>query len=150
MLSFYFTVIYFETHCIFGRWFSEECPDCRLFHDAEILDRESCTGTRSNGVETSWLAAGWPVDTKRYVTQVPNDISGRREDDLSPVPSLPQSLFPDPSSFSPTFFRGNRANHRSLFRTIFLISRLDENFIFSLPTDLFVQYKLLCLQHIIW
>jgi len=98
----------------------------RLFHDVEILDRESRIVTRSNGVETSWLAAGWPVDTKRYVTQVPNDISGRREDDLSLVPSLPQSLFRDPPCFSPTFFRGNHASHRS--QELFSSSAVERKF----------------------
>lgn len=137
LYSVYFIAIYFETHCIFDqKRFLERYP--WLFRDAEILDRESRTVTRSNGVETSWLAAGWPVDTKRYVTQVPNDISGRREDDLSPVPSLPQSLFRDPPRFPSTFFRENRASRCS--RRLFSSSAVEwKNFILSSPTNLFVQ-----------
>lgn len=122
--------IYFETYCIFGQyeWSLVKYP--RLFHDAEILGRKSRTVTRSNGVETSWLAAGWPVDTKRYVTQVPNDISGRREDDLS-------LQFPLSLNFS---FQIHPVSRRRFSEeTVQTIARkgyfprqpLSENFIFS-------------------
>lgn len=111
--------IFISKHIVFSVNVNGFVRDC-VFHDAEILDRELRTVTRSNGVETSWLAAGWPVDTKRYVTQVPNDISGRREDDLSPVPSFPQSLFLSISFLADVFPK--KPCKPSLARTIFLVS----------------------------
>jgi len=94
-------VIYSEVQCavIGANGFSRSFRNC---FGMLRSSSENCAH-RSNGMEASWLAASRPVNTKGYVTQVPNDISGRRADDgvLHPLPGF---LFRDPSRFSPTYF----------------------------------------------
>lgn len=101
--------------------------------------------TRSSGLKASWLAAGWPVNTKRYVTQVPNDISGRREDGSSLLPrffhpsiSLSRSTPPFPADIFP--------KKRMCMRVIEAIFLLDYR-TKILSSFIIHKYELLYLQY---
>lgn len=105
-----------------------------MFQDAEIPDRESRAVTRSNRVRASWLATGRPVNTKRYVTQVPNDTSGRREDDGRLPLSIPLSR----STPFPADVLAKKLRETVVRESYFPRWSTSENFILLSTINLFV------------